>query len=422
MTRALLGSCLLAVALPVAAQTIAIEGGTVYTMEGPPIEGGTVLVRDGRIVAVGRNVPVPAGAQRIDARGKIVTPGLFESSTHLGLSEVEQVDETNDFRMTDPQDQVTAALRVWDALNPQSIVLPVTRIAGVTTAVVRPAGNLIAGQGAVIDLWGERPEDLVVRAPVAMFAHFGEAAEAAGGGSRAGELLRLREILEDARVYAQRRAEFERGATRDFAVSRLDLEALVPVVQGRLPLAIEAHRAADIRAVLRLADEFGLRLILLGGTEAWQVADELARRRVPVVLKVLQNLPARFEQLGARYDNAALLRRAGVPVAITTNDTHNARNLRQEAGNAVAYGLPWEEALRAITRTPAEVWGVADRYGSLAPGKVANVVVWSGDPLELMTRPEVVLLRGQIVPLRSRQTELRDRYRTLDPSARPYRP
>ena len=245
----------------------------------------------------------------------------------------------------------------------------------------------------------------------------------------AGELIRearSRGIIvgagHTAASYDEGRAAFERGATRDFATSRLDLEALVPVVEGRLPLAIEAHRAADIRAVLRLADEFGLRLILLGGTEAWQVADELARRRVPVVLKVLQNLPATFEQLGARYDNAALLRRAGVTVALTTNDTHNARNLRQEAGNAVTYGLPWEEALRAITRAPADIWGVGDRYGSLAPGKVANVVVWSGDPLELLTRAELVLIRGQIVPLRSRQTELRDRYRTLDPNARPYRP
>lgn len=408
------------IAAPLVAQeTIAIEGGTVHTMTGAPIEGGTVLIRNGNVVAVGRDVTVPAGARRIDARGKIVTPGLFASQTHIGLTEVGAVQGTNDYSMSDP-DRVTAAFNVADGLNPRSVVIPVTRIAGVTTAVTQPDGGLVAGQGAVINLAGRDLGDMLVKAPAAMFATLGEGSQSAGGGTRAGATMRLRELLEDARVYARRRSEFERGSTREFAASRLDLEALQPVLQGTMPLVIEAHRASDIRTAMRIADEYRLNLIIAGGTEAWMVADELARKRVPVIVKVLQNLPANFERLGARYDNAALLHKAGVRVAITTGDTHNARNVKQEAGNAVAYGLPHDEALRAVTLYPAQIWGVADRYGSLAPGKVANVVVWGGDPLELLTPVEHVFIKGVQVPMTSRQTELRDRYLKLDDQGRVY--
>jgi imidazolonepropionase-like amidohydrolase len=407
------------VAAPAAAQTIAIEGGKVFTMAGAPIENGTVLIRDGQVIAVGANVAVPAGAVRVDARGKVVTPGFFESNTHLGLTEVGAVRETNDYYMQqggDDADYVTAAFNVAEGINPRSIVIPVTRIAGVTTAVTAPAGGLVAGQGVVIDLAGERLDEMLVKTPVAMFATLGEGAKRAGGGARAGATLRLRELLEDARVYAERREAYNRGATRELVESRLDLEALLPVLEGRLPLVVEAHRASDIRTALRLAEEYDLELIISGGTEAWMVRNDLARAGVPVIVKVLQNLPASFERLGARYDNAALLREAGVPVAITTGETHNARNIKQEAGNAVSYGLPYAEALRAITLSPAEIWGVADRYGSLEPGKVANVVVWNGDPLELLTPVEHVFIRGEEIPLTSRQTELRDRY--MDPDSR----
>lgn len=418
-----LGMAVVAAALhaaPLSAQTIAIEGGTVHTMTGAPIENGTVLVRDGRIVAVGADVSVPEGAQRIDARGKVVTPGLFDANTNMGLVEVGAVRGTVDFAMDTGEgpeaDYVAAAFDVTDALNPQSIVIPVNRIAGVTTTVSRPVGGLVAGQGVVIDLAGERAGDLLVRSPVAMFASLGEGSQRSGGGTRAGATLRLREVLDDARFYAANRASFDRGASRRLAASRLDLEALLPVVEGRLPLAVEAHRASDIRTALRIAEEYGLRLILLGATEGWMVADEIAAANVPVVVKVLQNLPANFERLGARYDNAALLRAAGVRVAISPEDTHNSRNIKQEAGNAVAYGLPHEEALRAITLYPAQIFGVADSHGSLEPGKVANVVVWGGDPLELLTPVEAVLIGGRQIPLVSRQTELRDRY--LEPGSR----
>jgi imidazolonepropionase-like amidohydrolase len=407
---------------PAAAQTIAITGGTVIPVSGPRIPNGTVVIRDGRIVAVGAGVAIPEGAQRIDATGKWVTPGLFESSTNLGLTEVGSVDETNDYRIREPQggDQVAAAFNVADGINPRSMVIPVTRIAGVTTVVSRPSGGLIAGQAIAIDLLGNRVEDMLIVSPLAMFASMGENSRDAGSGARAGQSMRLREVLEDARAWARNRQAFERGETRDFSVSRLDLEALQPVLAGREALVVEAHRASDIQTVIRIAREYGLKLVIDGGTEAWMVADDLARAQVPVLVKVLNNLPGSYETLGATYENAARLRRAGVQVAITSGETFKAYNIRQEAGNAVAYGLPWDEAFRAVTLAPAQIWGVADRYGSLEAGKVANVVVWSGDPLELLTRVEHVIIRGHEVPLTSRETELRDRYRHLD-QGRAYR-
>lgn len=407
-------------ALPAGAQTIAITGGTVHPISGPPIQNGTVIIQNGRITAVGANVAVPAGATRIDATGKVVTPGLFESSTNMALVEVEAVGTTNDYNFQD-EDQVAAAFNVADGINPRSMVIPVTRIAGVTTVVSRPSGGLISGQGLAFDLVGDNIGEMAIRSPIAMFGSVSENEnEAAGGGTRGGLFMRLREALEDARVWARNPQAFERGETRQFSISRLDLAALQPVLRGELPLVLEAHRASDIQTAIRIAQEYDIRLIIAGGTEGWMVADDLARARVPVLVKVLRNLPESFESLGARYDNAALLRRAGVQVAITTGETYKAFNIRQEAGNAVAYGLPYDEALRAVTLYPAQIFGVSDRYGTLEPGKVGNVVVWSGDPLELLTNVEHVIIRGQQVPLVSRETMLRDRYMNLDENQRSY--
>jgi imidazolonepropionase-like amidohydrolase len=408
-------------AAPAAAQTIAITGGTVHPISGPAIPNGTVIIQNGRITAVGANVAVPAGAVRIDATGKVVTPGLFESGTNMALVEVGAVDASADFEFEDDEDHVSAAFNVADGINPRSMVIPVTRIAGITTVVSRPSGGLVAGQGLAFDLIGDRVEEMSIRSPIAMFGSVGESEQEAGGGTRGGLFMRLREVLEDARVWARNPQAFERGETRQFSISRLDLAALQPVLRGELPLVLEAHRASDIQTAIRIAQEYNLKLIIAGGTEGWMVADDLVRARVPVLVKVLRNLPESFESLGARYDNAALLRRAGVQVAITTGETFKAFNLRQEAGNAVAYGLPYEEALRAVTLYPAQIFGVADRYGTLEAGKVANVVVWDGDPLELLTNVEHVIIRGQQVPLVSRETMLRDRYMNLDENARSYR-
>lgn len=415
MRRTLLAAAaaLLAAAPAPAQETIAIEGGTVHTMTGAPIEDGIVLIREGRIIAVGRELAIPAGALRIDARGSIVTPGLIESGTQIGLVEVGAVAGSVDHSMITPRDvireQIRAGFNVADGINPFSTVIPVTRIGGITTAVSRPTGGLVSGQGVVMDLDGSTVEEMIIRSPVGMFARMDEGVRGVAGGTRGATTMRVREVLEDARAYARDRANFERGATREYAASRLDLEALQPVLNGEIPLVVEAHRASDIRAALRIAREYDLRLVLYGATEGWMVADELARAQVPVVIRILENLPESFERLGARFENAALLRRAGVQVVITSGTTHNARNIRQEAGNAVAHGLPYQEALRALTVYPAEVWGL-DEYGTLAPGQVANVVVWGGDPLEILTPVQHVFIRGREIPLVSRQTELRDRY------------
>jgi imidazolonepropionase-like amidohydrolase len=425
--RRILAAAALFLAAPAAAQTIAIEGGDVYTAAGTPLRGATVVIQNGRITAVGQGVAVPAGARRIDARGKWVTPGLIESTSELGLREVGSLNQTDDAEIRgvlerrETQDQVQAAFTVTEGLNPRSMVIPVNRILGVTTAVTRPTGSLISGQGAVVDLIGDRVEEMTVVSPVAMYGSMSEGARGAVGGPRAAVSMRLREVLEDARAYARNRAAFERGGTREFSVSRLDLEALQPMLAGRQPLVLEAHRASDIQLALRIAQEYDLRLVVTGGTEAWMVADDLARARVPVIVKVLNNLPGSFESLGATYENAARLRRAGVQVAFTTGETWKAYNLRQEAGNAVAYGLPWTEAFRAVTLYPAQIWGIADRYGSLEPGKVANVVVWDGDPFEMLTNVTNVIIRGREVPMVSRETLLRDRYRNLDENVRSYR-
>ncbi|MGH7567176.1 MAG: amidohydrolase family protein [Gemmatimonadota bacterium] len=408
-----------ALVLPATAlsQEIAIVGGTVHPVGGAPIERGTVLVRDGRIVAVGVDVEIPAAARRIDAGGKVVTPGLFDPYSSLGLVEVDQVDQTRDERMQD--DLVTPAFDPVIGLNPRSTLIPFARSGGLTTAATMPSGGLIAGQAAVIDLAGETPAEMLVARGVAMMADFDEGAAEAAGGSRGSAALRLREALEDARFWRDHRAAFDRGESRELAQSRLDLEALQPVLSGAIPLIVEAHRASDILAVLEIADEFGARPVILGATEAWMVADELARRQIPVILKPLTSLPGSFERLGARFDNAALLAEAGVAIAFTPFENHRAGEITQEAGNAVRWGLPWDAALRAVTLTPAEIYGLADRYGTLAPGRVADVVVWSGDPFELSSRAETVLVRGEVMPIWTRQQELLERYRSLDDAARP---
>lgn len=406
------------------AQTVAITGGRVYTMAGAPIENGTVVLRDGRVAAVGASasVEVPAGARRIDATGKIVTPGFINSSTQLGLVEVGAEQPTRDASARG-KDAIAAAFTVWDGLNPMSVLLAPARNEGITTVVVAPSGGLISGQAAVLDLVNGSVSDMLVRAPAGMVART-EDARGAGVGARGELLVKLRELIEDTRAYSRRKAEFERAATRPFAAGRLDLEAMIPVVEGREPLIVVADRASDIEAALRIAREYNLKMLLAGGAEAWMIADKLAAARVPVFTGAMSNIPASFTELGSVQENAALLRKAGVDVVLIGDagtggaETFNVRNLKQEAGNAVAYGMSWDDALRAVTLVPARVLGIADRYGSLEPGKVANVVVWSGDPFEFGTRAEHVFVRGGEIATPSRQDLLEQRYRTLPPDYR----
>ncbi len=415
-TGAVLGAiAALAIAAPGApAQEIAIVGGSVHPISGPAIEGATVLVHDGRIVAVGSDLEVPGTARVVDASGKVVTPGLFDPWSSIGLVEVDLVQQTNDQRLADDEDQVTAAFEPLYGLNPRSTLIPWARSGGVTTVATGPRGGLIAGQASVIDLAGETAAEMIAEPRVAMIATFGEAGAARAGGARGGAALRLREVFEDARFWAARRAAYDAGDSRELSESRLDFAALQPVLGGQMPLLVEVHRASDILAVLALAREYGIRPVVVGGSEAWMVAATLAAAEVPVILKPLTSLPSSFERLGARFDNATRLAEAGVAIAFSSFENHRAPAIAQEAGNAVRFGLSREAALRAITLTPAEVYGVADRYGSLEPGKVADIVVWSGDPLEVTTLPETVLIRGRIVPEGSRQRQLLERYRSLD--------
>ncbi len=395
------------------AQTIALTGGTVFPVAGPKLDHATVLMRDGRIVAVGTNVAIPSDATRIDATGKWVTPGLIDGGNQMGLTEIGAVRETND--ATVRNDTVAASFNVAEGINPASTLIPITRIAGVTTTLAAPAEGLIRGEAVLIDLDGATIEAMLVKSPVAMVAELSERTKEAGGGSRAGAAERLRHVLDDALEYARRRADWARAQIHPLAASAADLQALGPVLRGELPLIVVANRRSDIETALRIAREYHLKLILAEAAEAWQVADAIARAGVPVLVQPLDNIPS-YDGLGVRYENAALLVKAGVKVALLETDTHNARNLRQQAGNAVSNGMTWDQALRAVTLSPAEIFGVADRYGSLAAGRVADVVVWSGDPFEFSTAVEHVFIRGREMPLRSRQTELLDRYKKLPPT------
>jgi imidazolonepropionase-like amidohydrolase len=402
--------------LPLQAQTIAITGGRVFPVSGPVIEGGTVIVTNGRITAVGANVTIPADAQRIDATGKWVTPGFINSSTQLGVIEVSAVASTSDIRARG-KDNISAAFTVWEGLNPNSVMFAPARNEGITTIAVIPAGGLVSGQAALLNVVPGTTTDMIIRAPVAMVAQIGDA-NSAGVSSRGELMVKLRELLEDTRFFQTRRAAFERAETRDFAASRLDLQAMIPVIGGTLPLIIAVDRASDIDAALRVAREYNLKIIIGGGAEAWMLADRLAAARVPVLTGAMNNIPGGFAALGQRQENAALLRRAGVTVALIGNaggdeEAFNARNLKFEAGNAVAYGMSWDDALRAVTLAPAEVFGVSDRLGTLQAGRDGNIVIWSGDPFEFASRAERVFIRGREYPGMTRQDMLTERYKRL---------
>jgi imidazolonepropionase-like amidohydrolase len=405
-----------------AEELVAIEHARVHTGDGVRHDDGTVLLRGKLIAAVGpaASVKVPAEARRIDGRGLWVTPGLIDAESTTGLVDVNLEASTVETHLDARYDAVRAAFSVLDGFNPRAVTIAVTRLEGVTASVLVPGDGLVSGRAAVVRLDGERVPEMTLRAPAAVVASVASEGRAAAYGARGGALLRLRELFDDVRQYARRRGDFERNQMRKVAASRLDLEALIPVVEGKLPLAVEAHRASDIEAVLKLAKEEKLDLVLVGAEEGWMVAGEIAAARVPVVVSASPDLPRAFEALAARLENPALLARAGVKIALTPRpgETRFSRRLRLEAGNAVASGLPWEAGLSAITRNPAEIFAVSKEVGTLAAGLGADVVVWSGDPFEPLTRARHVFIAGREIPLRSRQTELRDRYRSLE-GARP---
>ena len=410
------------------AATIAITGGTVLTAVGETsIANGTVIIRDGRITAVGAGLVVPAGATVIDATGKFVTPGLITAMSTLGIVEVEGVRQTNDASArTTP---FSAAIDVAPAINPMSPPIAINRLGGVTRAVVGPeiSNEIFGGQGAIISLAASG--DIVMAKRAFQFIEMGEDGARAAGGSRLAAWLNLRNGFAEAQRFARNPAAFDSGRDKDSLIKRLDAEALVPVVEGRVPAVVHAERASDISAVLALRAEFPrLHLILIGAREGWMVADKIAAARVPVVTLSLFDLPDSFETLASTRSNVGRLVAAGVTVGfgIFGGDSGSQpRNLPYFAGNAVAQaavpggvGLTRGQALAAITRAPAQIFGLAD-LGTLEAGKRGDVVVWDGDPLELTSAPTAVFIDGVAQPMQSRQLQLRDRYRDLAPAALP---
>jgi imidazolonepropionase-like amidohydrolase len=402
------------------AQTVAITGGKVYPVTGPPIENATVLIVDGRIAGVGANINIPQAARRIDARGKWVTPGLVNASSQIGVNEIGLSAGYVDAGARGAEG-IAAAFRVWEGFNPATAFLPPVRKDGITTIGVLPNRGMVQGQAAALDMLDGTVSEMVLKAPVAMVGDFSNVSGVAGAR---GELVaRWRELLGDARVYRVRRTQYESNQSRAFAASRADLEALGPVVAGTMPLWLIADRASDIEAALGLAKEFSLRIAILGGAESWMVADKLAAAKVPVLVGAMNNIPGSFNTLGMRQETPGLLRARGVHVVLISNGagdagTYNAGNLRYDAGNAVAYGMTWNDALRAATLSAAEALGVADKVGSLTIGKMGNVVVWSGDPFEFASVPEHVLVHGAEFTRPTRDEELTNRYKTQPPTYR----
>ena len=398
--------------LPVSGEACtAFQGVTVFT-GAEWLKDASVVVEGGKVTRVQAGAPgaVPTGCRGVEGKGRLLTPGFMEPFSGLGLTEVLQEDSTFDYGPRGDaaaKEPIRAAQRAADAINPASALYPVTRLGGVTAAAAVPLGGLVPGQSAWVATDGS-----LRRSPLALHLNLGGAGRNALSSSRSEVLERVRELLFDAREYGKRKTDFEQNRMRQVTASRLDLEALQDVLAGKLPVVVYATRVSDLLAALELAREYGLKLILAGGDEAWLVAKELAAAKVPVILLPTQNLPKDFDALSSRLDSPALLRAAGVKVLFSTlGEPHQVRTLAQEAGNAVAWGLPHTEALRAITSSVAEAFGVEG--GRIAPGAVADLVLWNGDPLESSSRPLGMWLAGKQVPLISRQQALFEKHRTL---------
>lgn len=401
-------SVLMATSLAAHADTVAIVHARAWTLTtDTPVENATIIVTNGRITSVGANLAAPAGARVIDAQNRQVTPGLMRAATQLGLLEVGAAEETVDTSVR--TGALGASFDVQYAINPNSTLIQLARADGLTRGITYPGGSAaapFAGTAALLRL--DPSADILERAGVAVFVTIKNSSSKATGGSRAASWQLLRSALDDAK-----KALANKG-TADTRTA--EVKALEPVLSRKIPLVISTHRESDLRQAIRLADDYQLRIIINGGDEAWRVAPELARARIPVIVDPQANLPASFDSIGARADNAALLYRAGVTVATNLfargiHGNYNAgSSLREGAGLAAANGLPYAEALRSIITRPAEIWGLADHYGTIAAGKDADLVIWDGDPLEPSSSPSLVMINGKPISLATRQTELRDRY------------
>lgn len=415
-----------ALGLPLAAQaqdSFAITNATVVTNDADgPVSGVTVIVRDGKINAIGKtdtseNAPQPNGTSILDGTGLWITPGLFAPFARVGMSEISLENDTNDSRAR--ESDLSVSLKASDAFNPMSTTVAVTRAEGVTFAAIAPSttNSVFAGTGAIVDLSGDL--NSVMNGNAFVYAEMGESGASRAGGSRSAALAQMRSALNDAAAYPGRYG----GPDDGDALSRSDAAALAPAAQGKIPMVIKAERASDLMAVMTLKREFPrLNIIVLGAAEGWMVAEALSASRIAVIIDPTESLPYGFEAIGSRLDNAALLHEAGVKFGImarTAEFSHNVRLLPQHAGSAVAYGLPWSEAFKAVTLTPATMFGRPD-LGTLKTGTDANFVVWDGDPLEVTSAPVRILMDGESQSLESRQSKLADRYNPSREDTRPY--
>lgn len=391
------------------AEDVAITGGTAFTNGGNgKVENATVLMSDGKIVSVTEGGTVPEGYRMVDASGKWVTTGFMAAGTSLGLGEVSLSGDNRDARAPKAKDGIS--LDIAYSLNPMNAVIANTRIEGVTRAVSQfaSAKDMWQGTGAVIQLGGETVDQMIVRNHGFIQLDMDEGSAGSNGGSRSVLWAEVLKKLDDAKPKSasDEDDDDEKKAKKKSASDKL----LAGLFDGSVSLLVNTHRVSDIRQVMAMQKKYGLRVILMGAQEAWMVADELAASGIPVVLNPIANLPYEFDRLGSTSQAAARLHAAGVKVAFLPPDTHNTRLVVQSAGNAVAMGMPWEAAVDALTVNAAEIFGVADTYGTMASGMDADVVVWDGDPLEVMASPDNVFIMGEEVPLVSRQTKLRDRY------------
>jgi imidazolonepropionase-like amidohydrolase len=403
------------------AEDILIKNARVYTIsEKGTIDNGYILLKDGLIDRVGKTIDFDFDGKVIDATGFSVTPGLVNAYTHLGLVEIGAVSQSLDISTEDKL--FGPSFKIAPAINPASTVIPHNRLNGLTHAIVVPAPGhqLFAGVGAAIRL--ENADSLIINENVGLFADFSALGSKLSGGSRAATYAKIRQSFLDAQDYEENREKNRSGNWREYFLPLHDLEALLPVLNADIPLVITAHRVSDIRLLLKLQKEFNLRLIIAGASEGWIVADELANAGVPVIVDPMANLPLDFDQLAARLDAATRMHNAGVSLLFTGvswRNTHSAYLVRQAAGSAARYGMPVTEAIKAMTLNPALAFGFADRFGSIEEGKEADLVIWDGHPLELLTRADRVIMSGKEVPMVSRSTRLRDRYRNLNTSYPP---
>ena len=428
--------CLLAAGLGLvlgdatAADVVAIVHAQAWTMtgaDGGRIDDATIVIRDGRYESVARGAAPPPDARVIDAAGRTVTPGLMNADTQLGLVEVSSVPETRDSGLNGGP--LGAAFDVQYGLNANSMLLPIALADGLTRAVPRPtatADPVFLGMGAVLRI--QPGGDILDRPRAAMYAGIGGIGIGQQGGSRSAQWQLLRNAFAEAKTFNPSRAV---PAPRDQLQNVMNIAALRAMLDAHMPLAVRATRESDIRQAVALAADYRLRLIVIGGSEAWRCADLLAANKVAVVLDPEADIPWTFDDLGARADSAALLAKAGVTIAFTVSGntiqlSHNAGSaVREGAGLAVANGLPYADALKALTVNPARMFGIADHYGSMAKGQDADLVVWDGDPLEPTSAPEEVFVRGVQASRTTRQTLLRDRYapsHAHDPLPPAYRP